>query len=90
MINAAYQNNKLIETSYYDSNDNITAGPKGFATQRYEYDARGRQILTEWLDAYGNLYTNKKGYASMESAYDAGGNRTDTYYNAYGNEVNVQ
>ena len=84
------ENNKLTETSYYDSDGNITEGPSGFATLRLEYDAQGRQTLSEWLDEDGDLYTNKKGYVSMTSTYDAEGRRTDTYYNAYGNEVNVQ
>ena len=55
------ENNKLTETSYYDSDGNITEGPSGYATQRLEYDAQGRQTLSEWLDEDGDPYTNKKG-----------------------------
>ena len=85
-IRKAYnEQNKLIEQSYFDR----AKCAQQYSIQRYEYDNLGRQTLTSWFTVNEEPYVNKDGYASMATAYAPDGSKTDTYYNANGDEVTV-
>ena len=83
------EQNKLIEQSYFDSDGDRAKCAQQYSIQRYEYDNLGRQTLTSWFTVNEEPYVNKAGYASMATTYAPDGSKTDTYYNANGNEVTV-
>ena len=84
------EQNKLIEQAYFDADGDPAKCSNQYSIQRYEYDSLGRQTLTEWFTVNDEPYVNKKGYASMTTTYNADGSKTDTYYDANGNEVIVE
>ena len=84
------EQNKLIEESYFDADGDPAKCSKQYSILRNEYDDLGRKILTSWFTTNDEPYVNDKGYASMATTYEADGSKTDTYYDAYGNEVTLE
>ena len=83
------EQNKMTEQSYYDAEGDRAKCAQQYSIQRFEYDNLGRQILTAWFTVSEEPYVNKDGYASMVTTYAPDGSKTDTYYNANGDEVTV-
>ena len=81
---------KLIEEAYFDADGDPAKCASQFSIKRNEYDELGRQTLTAWFTTNDEPYVNDKGYASMATTYAADGSKTDTYYDANGNEVTVE
>ena len=84
------EQNKLIEEAYFDADGDPAKCASQFSIKRNEYDELGRQTLTAWFTTNDEPYVNDKGYASMATTYAADGSKTDTYYDANGNEVTVE
>lgn len=89
-VRKAYNDqNKMIEQAYYDADGAPAKCAQQFSYQQFEYDEQGRQIRTAWYAIDDQPFVNAQGYASMTSTYAPDGTRTDTYFDAAGNEVKL-
>ena len=89
-INKRHEDAKQLVEAYFDADGDPAKCASQFSIKRNEYDELGRQTLTAWFTTNDEPYVNDKGYASMATTYAADGSKTDTYYDADGNEVTVE
>ena len=76
-----YQKLMLVASdSWYDADNQLTPGPKGYARVEYKYEGRTR-IGISYLSADGTpFYLKSAGYARMDSVYQNGKPVTVCYY----------
>lgn len=81
------KSNLIKSISWYDGDNNLTAGPNGYARVEYEY-FKFKKCKTTYFNAEGSFfYYEKDGFACKEEKYVDGKVRELNYYGSDGNLV---
>ena len=80
---------RVLSEAYYDENDQLMAGPEGYAQVQYSYATGTKLASIRYLDAEGKPFFNQAvGYASMEYTYSPKFRLLgESYYDAQGKPV---
>ena len=86
-ITLYYEGKKIKSDSWYDVNNNLTAGPNGYARMEAEYVSK-TQSKVAYYDAEGNpFFYAKAGYARMEREFNKTRETAIRYYGVNGEMI---
>ena len=78
-------NGNKVESSWYDSDGNLTEGDWGYSKSISKYDTNGNEVEESNYDSDGDLTNNYIGISKTISRYDSNGNKVEwTYYHSDG------
>ena len=86
-ITEYYANNQVKSDTWYDAENNLLAGPDGYAKVEYKYNGRTKSRIAYIGEDGAPYYNAKEQYATMESVYKNGKIQSTYYYGADGNPV---
>jgi len=75
-----WEEDKLVETQYYDKTGEPVVTLRGYASVKITYDEKNRKLAEEYFDEKGNVIQIREGYSKKEWIYSSSGSVTGYRY----------